>query len=162
MMEILRQKCVNYENFVTKVRKWWKFGGKSKKIGSNLDTRMYSIHCIHCIHCIPAFRRSDVLRRLVKITFYDQDPCAGDSGGPLMYQDPDSGRWVIIGWLEFHFIKNIELRNIALQCECCPVSLFIVNSEECQLSEMYSWPGFCDINVSVHYQLYVKWQLSKF
>ena len=26
-----------------------------------------------------------------------QDPCAGDSGGPLMYQDPDSGRWVIIG-----------------------------------------------------------------
>ena len=26
-----------------------------------------------------------------------QDPCAGDSGGPLMYQDPDSGRWIIIG-----------------------------------------------------------------
>ena len=30
-----------------------------------------------------------------------QDPCAGDSGGPLMYQVPGSGRWVIIGKLEF-------------------------------------------------------------
>ena len=28
-----------------------------------------------------------------------QDPCAGDSGGPLMYQSLD--RWIIIGWLEF-------------------------------------------------------------
>ena len=139
-MKILWQKCVNDEKLLE----------SPKKIGGNLDTRK------------PAFRRSGVLRRLDKITFYDQDPCAGDSGGPLMYQDPDSGRWVIIGWLKFHFIKNIELLNIALQCECCPVSLFIVNSEECQLSEMYSWPGFCDINVSVHYQLYVKWQLSKF
>jgi len=26
-----------------------------------------------------------------------QDPCAGDSGGPLIYQTPGSGRWVIIG-----------------------------------------------------------------
>ena len=26
-----------------------------------------------------------------------QDPCSGDSGGPLMYQDPESDRWVIIG-----------------------------------------------------------------
>ena len=26
-----------------------------------------------------------------------QDPCGGDSGGPLMYQDPDSGRWILIG-----------------------------------------------------------------
>ena len=104
IMKILWQKCVNDEKLLE----------SPKKIGGNLDTRK------------PAFRRSGVLRRLDKITFYDQDPCAGDSGGPLMYQDPDSGRWVIIGWLKFHFIKNIELLNIALQCECCPVSLFIV------------------------------------
>ena len=26
-----------------------------------------------------------------------QDPCAGDSGGPLMYQDRSSGRWMLIG-----------------------------------------------------------------
>ena len=26
-----------------------------------------------------------------------QDPCAGDSGGPLMYQDKSSGRWILIG-----------------------------------------------------------------
>ena len=26
-----------------------------------------------------------------------QEPCAGDSGGPLMHQDENSGRWVIIG-----------------------------------------------------------------
>ena len=29
-----------------------------------------------------------------------QDPCAGDAGGPLMYQEPSSNKWVIIGWLE--------------------------------------------------------------
>ena len=26
-----------------------------------------------------------------------QDPCSGDSGGPLMYQDRSSGRWMLIG-----------------------------------------------------------------
>ena len=26
-----------------------------------------------------------------------QDPCAGDSGGPLMHQDPTTKRWTIIG-----------------------------------------------------------------
>ena len=29
-----------------------------------------------------------------------QDPCAGDSGGPLMYQDKGSGRWMLIGQSE--------------------------------------------------------------
>ena len=138
MMKMLWQKCVNDEKLVESPKKL-------------------------AVAWIPAFRRSGVLRRLDEITFYDQDPCAGDSGGPLMYQDPDSGRWVIIGWLEFHFIKNIELRNIALKCECCPVSLFIVKILWLSTvkSELYSWPGFSDINVSVHYQLYVKSQLSK-
>ena len=28
-----------------------------------------------------------------------QDPCSGDSGGPLMYQMKNSRRWVIIGQL---------------------------------------------------------------
>ena len=28
-----------------------------------------------------------------------QDPCSGDSGGPLMYETPSSKRWVIIGQL---------------------------------------------------------------
>ena len=26
-----------------------------------------------------------------------KDPCNGDSGGPLMYQDPPSSRWIILG-----------------------------------------------------------------
>ena len=26
-----------------------------------------------------------------------KDPCSGDSGGPLMYRDKESGRWVAIG-----------------------------------------------------------------
>ena len=39
-----------------------------------------------------------------------QDPCAGDSGGPLMYQTPGSGRWVIIGWLEFKYKKCIKMK----------------------------------------------------
>ena len=34
-----------------------------------------------------------------------QDPCSGDSGGPLMYQTPGSDRWVIIGKLEFKYEK---------------------------------------------------------
>ena len=29
-----------------------------------------------------------------------QDPCSGDSGGPLMYQNKISGRWIIIGQFE--------------------------------------------------------------
>ena len=84
-----------------------------------------------------------------------------------MYQDPDSGRWVIIGWLEFHFIKKHRiaqyciamrmLSGVTLYCQ----DTMTVNSEECRLSEMYSWTGFSDINVSVHYQLYVKSHLSK-
>merc|ERR1711974_404083 len=35
-----------------------------------------------------------------------QDPCAGDSGGPLMYQDKGSGRWMLIG-------QSMELAWIA-------------------------------------------------
>ena len=34
-----------------------------------------------------------------------QDPCAGDSGGPLMYQDRSSGRWVLIGQ---HIYLSVE------------------------------------------------------
>ena len=26
-----------------------------------------------------------------------KDPCNGDSGGPLMYQDPPSSRWIVLG-----------------------------------------------------------------
>ena len=26
-----------------------------------------------------------------------EDPCAGDSGGPLMYEDTSSHRWTLIG-----------------------------------------------------------------
>ena len=137
IMKILWQKCVNDEKLLE----------SPKKIGGNLDTRK------------PAFRRSGVLRRLDKITFYDQDPCAGDSGGPLMYQDPDSGRWVIIGWLEFHFIKNMELRNAnAVQCHSSLSRYY--DCQQWRVSIVWN-VGFCGINVSVHYQLYVKWQLSK-
>merc|ERR1712215_465553 len=28
------------------------------------------------------------------------DPCSGDSGGPLMYKDPKTGRYVIIGTVQ--------------------------------------------------------------
>ena len=33
-----------------------------------------------------------------EVTGEQKDPCGGDSGGPLMYESPASGRWVIIGW----------------------------------------------------------------
>ena len=26
-----------------------------------------------------------------------KDPCHGDSGAPLMYQDPPSSRWIVLG-----------------------------------------------------------------
>ena len=33
-----------------------------------------------------------------------KDACGGDSGGPLLYQSPESSRWIIIGWLHIaHF-----------------------------------------------------------
>ena len=37
-----------------------------------------------------------------------QDPCAGDSGGPLMYHHPGSGRWVIIGnsWISKNTVRD--------------------------------------------------------
>ena len=34
---------------------------------------------------------------LKKINGVYQDPCAGDSGGPLMYEDTSSHRWTLIG-----------------------------------------------------------------
>ena len=36
-----------------------------------------------------------------------QDPCSGDSGGPLMLKS--SGRWIIIGSLEFKCKKFISM-----------------------------------------------------
>jgi hypothetical protein len=35
-----------------------------------------------------------------KIDGIHQDPCSGDSGGPLMYQDWGSDRWIIIGTVQ--------------------------------------------------------------
>ena len=39
-----------------------------------------------------------------------QDPCSGDSGGPLMYRTNKgrTGRWVIIGW----FNNNILIMHL--------------------------------------------------
>ena len=34
---------------------------------------------------------------LEKVDGVYKDPCSGDSGGPLMYRDKDSGRWILIG-----------------------------------------------------------------
>ena len=38
-----------------------------------------------------------------------KDPCSGDSGGPLMYQEPSSGRWIIIGQLNY---LKLVTRNV--------------------------------------------------
>ena len=47
-----------------------------------------------------------------------QDPCSGDSGGPLMYQTPGSDRWVIIGKLEFKYKKmKIGFLQNFLRCQ---------------------------------------------
>ena len=77
-----------------------------------------------------------------------QDPCSGDSGGPLMHLTPDSDsrRWVIIGWLEYKY-KNkcdsmfwdvgalwyvlLPFCVLQLQCRCathCTVNLLQVSS----------------------------------
>ena len=45
-----------------------------------------------------SFKHSKMLGTLVeKKNGVYQDPCAGDSGGPLMYQDQSSGQWILIG-----------------------------------------------------------------
>ena len=44
-----------------------------------------------------------------------QDPCAGDSGGPLMYEDKSSQRWSVIGQINIIalFIELSILAKIA-------------------------------------------------
>ena len=45
-----------------------------------------------------SFKHTKMLGTLVeKKNGVYQDPCAGDSGGPLMYKDKNSGRWILIG-----------------------------------------------------------------
>ena len=43
-----------------------------------------------------------------------QDPCAGDSGGPLMYEDKSSQRWIVIGQINV-ITLFIELNWVFLQ-----------------------------------------------
>ena len=40
-----------------------------------------------------------------------EDPCAGDSGGPLMYEDTSSQRWTLIGQINFIALLIQLLRN---------------------------------------------------
>ena len=48
-----------------------------------------------------SFKHTKMLGTLVeKKDGVYQDPCAGDSGGPLMYQDQSSGQWILIGQSE--------------------------------------------------------------
>ena len=48
-----------------------------------------------------SFKHTKMLGTLVeKKNGVYQDPCAGDSGGPLMYQDQSSRQWILIGQSE--------------------------------------------------------------
>ena len=40
-----------------------------------------------------------------------QDPCAGDSGGPLMYEDKSSQRWSVIGQINIIALFIELLKN---------------------------------------------------
>ena len=67
-----------------------------------------------------------------------QDPCSGDSGGPLMHLTPDSDsrRWVIIGWLEYKYKNKCDSMFLGRGCTmvcvvaflCAPVAVKMCNT----------------------------------